>query len=238
MEAGPNHDGSAAARGSRAEAGDEAEALLRLNERGWHPLAYEGWFRLNPFQALLRHREHTAAMAAVQRWIDPSHAVLELGSGTGLYTLGLSRACRRVVAVDSSTDMLGFLSRRLGRAQVSNASLVRGSLGADLELGERFDGVVTIGLLNYVPDLDRALQTIAEHLKPGGWGVLSVPLANINGRLYQLGERLSGRRVWTYSPEVFAERAARAGLQVERAQAAGVSRRGLTLVNEVRREPL
>ena len=36
-----------------------------------------------------------------------------------------------------------------------------------------------------------ALRTLTSHLRPGGWAVLSVPLANSNGRLYQLGERLT-----------------------------------------------
>ncbi len=208
------------------------KALIANNERGWHPRAYEAWFRLNPLQALLRRREEKASLAGVTRRMLPSHSVLEVGCGTGHYTLPLARACKRVVAVDSSQNMLHFLERRLRRREVTNVTTLRGSLGLPLDLGEQFDGVVAIGLLNYVPDLAGALRTLASHLRPGGWAILSVPLANVNGRLYQLSERLSGRRVWLHSPEAFADVAASEGLRVERATPAGVSRRGLTLVNE------
>lgn len=225
--------------GSRPKKGPHAiETLIARNQRAWHPRTYEAWFRLNPFQALLRRREQTASLAGVARFALPGHSVLEVGCGTGHYTLPLARACQRVVAVDSSGDMLRFLERRLRKRAVTNVTTHRGSLGLPLDLGEQFDGVVAIGLLNYVPDLAGALRTLTSHLRPGGWAVLSVPLANSNGRLYQLSERLTGRRVWLYSPGAFANAAARHGLRVERATPAGVSRRGLTLVNEATLVPL
>lgn len=223
---------SADAAARRKNGSPGTEALIACNERGWHPLAYEAWFRLNPFQALLRRREQTASLAGVARRVLPCHSVLEVGCGTGHYTLPLAHACRRVVAVDSSHEMLRFLERRLRRRKVTNVTTLQASLGLPLDLGEQFDGVVAIGLLNYLPDLAGALRTLTLHLRPGGWAVLSVPLANSSGRLYRLGERLTGRRVWLYSPVAFAAVAASEGLRVERATPAGVSRRGLTLVNE------
>lgn len=208
---------------------------LARNKRGWSPGLYEGWFTHNLFQAAIRAKEQEAFFGGLLRAVRIDHDVLELGPGTGLYTVPLAGACRSVVAIDSSSAMLEHLSRRLADASAAN---VEARLGCATELGPpatTYDGFLAAGVFNYLPDLPRVLRDLTDRLRPGGWAVFSVPLSGFGGRVYRATERISGHRVWTYDPAEITRLSSAAGLEVSRLGRAGMSRAGMTLVVEARR---
>jgi SAM-dependent methyltransferase len=202
---------------------------------GWHPELYERWFTWNPMQAALRRREQAAVLAAMDGWPQKSDRVLEVGCGTGAYTLELARRCGRVVAVDASTDMLGYLDRRLRREGVSNVETRAGTLPDRLPADGAYDGVLAVGVLNYLPDLDGALRALAATLRPGGWAVVTVPLRSPGGWLYRAGEALTRRRVALRSEAAVRAAAVQVGLRPVRLASAGFTRRGFLLVIAARR---
>lgn len=164
-----------------------------------------------------------------------SHDVLEIGPGTGLYTMPLAGACRSVVAVDSSSAMVRFLTESAAAAGIVNVTPVEGCATELASDGPPYDGFLAAGVFNYLPDLPPVLTALTTRLKPGGWAVFSVPLTGFGGRIYRVSERLSGHRIWTYSPEQITEISHGAGLEVRGLSRAGVSRAGMTLVEEASR---
>ncbi|MBX3139371.1 MAG: class I SAM-dependent methyltransferase [Trueperaceae bacterium] len=95
--------------------------------------------------------------------------VLELGCGTGRVTEALARAGHAVVAVDASAPMLERAAERLaGHDQVS---LVHADM-RELSLGRTFPLAVapfnTLMHLYTLPDQDRALAAVLDHLEPAG----------------------------------------------------------------------
>jgi SAM-dependent methyltransferase len=204
---------------------------------GWHPELYERWFTWNPMQAALRRREQGAVLGALEGLAQGSDRVLEVGCGTGAYTLALARRCRRVVAVDASSDMLDYLDRRLRREGVSNVETRIGTLPGRLPVDGGYDGVLAVGVLNYLPDLDAALRALAGALRPGGWAVVTAPLRSPGGWLYRVGEALTRRRVALRSEGAVRSAARGAGLRAVHLSSAGFSRRGFLLVLAARRRP-
>jgi SAM-dependent methyltransferase len=204
---------------------------------GWRPEVYERWFTWNPMQAALRRREQAAVLGALKGLAQGSDRVLEVGCGTGAYTLELARRCRRVVAVDASAGMLGYLDRRLRREGVSNVETRAGTLPDRLAVDGAHDGVLAVGVLNYLPDLDGALGALAATLRRGGWAVVTVPLRSPGGWLYRVGEALTRRRVALRSEAAVRAAALGAGLRPVRVASAGFSRRGFLLVLAARRRP-
>jgi SAM-dependent methyltransferase len=202
---------------------------------GWHPELYERWFTWNPMQAALRRREQAAVLGAVDGLAQASDRVLEVGCGTGAHTIGLARRCRRVVAVDASAEMLAYLERRLRREAISNVATRPGRLPDGLPADGGYDGVLAVGVLNYLPDLDAALRALAETLRPGGWAVVTMPRNSPGGWLYRVGETLTRRRVSLRSEAAVCAAAVRAGLAPARLTSAGFSRRGFLLVLAARR---
>jgi len=204
---------------------------------GWHPELYERWFTWNPMQAAVRRREQAAVHGALEGLLEESDRVLEVGCGTGAYTLALARRCRQVLAVDASPGMLEYLDRRLAQAGIGNVQTAVAELPDRLPAAGGHDGVLAVGVLNYLPDLDATLRVLAGALRPGGWAVVTMPLRSPGGWLYRFGEAMTRRRVTLRSAAAARAAAQRAGLAPERVATAGLSRRGFLLVLAARRRP-
>lgn len=199
------------------------------NDAGWDPHSYERYFR-TPLGAALRDREERVIFELVGSLMRTRHSILEVGCGTGNYTVPLARRCAGVAAVDSSPEMRGYLRERLIRERVAGVEIRPGRLPDGLgELG-RLDGVLSVGVLNYVEDLEASVRSLAAPLKPGGWIVFTVPLLSVEGRVYAAAELANRRRIYLRSPKEVSIFAERAGLGIEASATAGLTRSGLTLV--------
>ena len=103
---------------------------------------------------------------AVLGLIDPALVVGDLGCGTGQLSETIAPHVKRVVAVDSSSDMLDAARTRL--AELSNVDVRQGELEAlPLEDGE-LDAAMMSLVLHYSPDPALALAEVARVLRPGG----------------------------------------------------------------------
>jgi peptidoglycan/xylan/chitin deacetylase (PgdA/CDA1 family)/SAM-dependent methyltransferase len=113
-----------------------------------------------------RRVEQALCAARLPGLLTGSERVLEIGAGTGIFTLELARHCREVVAVDISPRMLAILERKAGAAGIGNIRPVAGDVET-LELEGRFDAVCAFSALEYLADLPGLLRRLAPRLEPG-----------------------------------------------------------------------
>jgi SAM-dependent methyltransferase len=147
------------------------------------------------------------------RWIadmiEPhlGRKVLDLGAGIGAVTARYATG-RQVVACDRSDTCIAAMQRRFEGA--SNVTVIRGDLTELDDLGERFESVVMLNVLEHIEDDVGVLGSLRAFLEPGGRIVIYVPALNA---LYGKMDRQLGhyRR---YSKWRFKEIAADAGLEV------------------------
>jgi ubiquinone/menaquinone biosynthesis C-methylase UbiE len=98
--------------------------------------------------------------------LDPASVVGDLGCGTGQLTELIAPHVQRVIAVDSSADMLEAATERLSRRSTVDVRL--GTLEA-LPIDDGQLDVAMMGLvLHHVPHPARALAECARVLKAGG----------------------------------------------------------------------
>jgi precorrin-6B methylase 2 len=200
-------------------------------EEGWNPRLFERYFG-TPLGAAIRAREEEAVYDFLGTVLEPGQSVLEVGSGTGNYTVPVARRCSEMVAIDSSPEMLQYLQKRLLQEGILNVKTGTGRLPDKLgaEPG-RFDGALLVGVLNYTEYFAESLRALVSALKPGGWIVFNVPLlTTLEGRIYSFSELVARRRVYPLSPADILATTEKAGLKVEHTAPAGLSRNGLTLV--------
>ena len=119
------------------------------------------WDRLR--QELFGDRFHLAAMAA---FADADAIVGDLGCGTGQVSAALSPFVARVIAVDSSPQMLQAARKRL--QELTNVDVRRGDLEALPIDDGTLDAATLMLVLHHVPDANKALRETARALKPGG----------------------------------------------------------------------
>jgi ubiquinone/menaquinone biosynthesis C-methylase UbiE/DNA-binding transcriptional ArsR family regulator len=136
-------------------------ARRRAKSQAFFASAAGGWDRLR--------RElfgDTFQLWAVLGLIDPTLTVGDLGCGTGQLGEILSPYVRRVVAVDSSAEMLDAARQRL--AGVSNVELRQGELESlPIEAGA-LDAAVLSLVLHYSPAPARAVGEVGRVVRSGG----------------------------------------------------------------------
>jgi ubiquinone/menaquinone biosynthesis C-methylase UbiE len=100
---------------------------------------------------------------------DGKEHVLDLGCGTGMFLRELSRRAKFAVGVDASPEMLRVANVRRGRAALvlADADTLPFPDGS-------FDAVVSVTLLQNMPDPAATVREVARVLKPGGVAILTV----------------------------------------------------------------
>jgi ubiquinone/menaquinone biosynthesis C-methylase UbiE len=102
--------------------------------------------------------------------LGPGALVVELGPGTGQFTLAAAAVCERVVAVDVSPQMLARLEAKLADAGLRNVELVREGFLGYRHAGRPADVVYSRYALHHLPDFWKALalERMRRILRPGG----------------------------------------------------------------------
>ncbi len=102
--------------------------------------------------------------------LDPTSTVVDLGAGTGRFTLAAAAHCRRVVAVDVSTAMLAHTAKAAARAGFAHVECVRAGFLSYEHTGEPAAAVFTRNALHQLPDFWKglALSRMRQILRPDG----------------------------------------------------------------------
>jgi ubiquinone/menaquinone biosynthesis C-methylase UbiE len=120
---------------------------------------------------------------------------LEIGSGTGYFTLNMMRAglIEEATCSDISPGMLASLA-----ANAERLGLEVRTVAADAEAlpfaDESFDLVLGHAILHHIPDLPRAFAEFERVLAPGGTLLFAGEPSRYGDRLANVPKRAAGRR--------------------------------------------
>jgi peptidoglycan-N-acetylglucosamine deacetylase len=117
----------------------------------------------------VRRVEAERILKTLSSW-EP-RSVLEIGAGSGRFTLDLAQRAEHVVAVDVSPQMLALLSKKADRAGLTNIETLQGDvtdLERELEQQGPFSHICSFSTFEYVADLPTLLARLARLLEPGG----------------------------------------------------------------------
>lgn len=146
-----------------ATGGSDPERLGGVRRVYDHWAGYYDW---NPALALVwRARAH--AVAAMD--LDPGDTVVDMGTGTGANLPHLRRAVGsrgRVIGIDVSPGMLAQARGRIGRQGWDNVGVLRGDV-REPPIERPVDGIVSAFLAVMYDDVDRVIDTWADHVDRG-----------------------------------------------------------------------
>lgn len=131
------------------------------------PERYDQWFE-TPIGQLVRECE--SRLIAELLDARPVERVLDVGCGTGVFTLDLLTAGSQVVGLDISQPMLRFA---VEKTRGYPFSAVRGDMLC-LPFGDNsFDKVVSVTALEFVADANSAVSELLRVTRPGGCVVVA-----------------------------------------------------------------
>jgi ubiquinone/menaquinone biosynthesis C-methylase UbiE len=120
--------------------------------------------------------QRRSVWSELAKTFGPGDRVLEIGCGTGVDACFLAERGIRVLACDSSSEMIAVAARRIqenGHQKLVQPLRLRAEDIATLPTGERFDGAFSnFGALNCVADLRRMACDLARLLPPGSLALL------------------------------------------------------------------
>jgi len=123
--------------------------------------------------------------------IDPQDAVLEIGTGSGVFSTILARHCLSYTGLEFDTEACDLTRARLN----GRGTLVQGDAQALPFASESCSAAVCLEVLEHLPDYRKAVREIHRCLRPEGRAIISVPYRKHGGRnplnpfhLYEPGE--------------------------------------------------
>src|SRR5436190_946214 len=103
--------------------------------------------------------------------LEPGEHVLDLGCGAGTDTLVAALMVGtegRVTGIDMTPGMLAKARASAGQLGLENVDFVEGEVESLPFADERFDVIVSNGVIDLVPDKDAVFSELARVLRPGG----------------------------------------------------------------------
>jgi protein-L-isoaspartate O-methyltransferase len=137
------------------------------------------WWRKNPSACPYSQRfwveaPHPLITRARLREIlepKPGERILEVGPGTGYYTLEVAEWVKpdgQVDVLDLQQEMLEHTMRRAGERGLANVTPTQSDATAMPYEDAIFDAAFLVTVLGEIPDQDAAIRELARVLKPGG----------------------------------------------------------------------
>ncbi len=102
--------------------------------------------------------------------IDKNRTVMDMGCGTGAFTIHAARHFKKVYAIDVSKAMLRRARKKARRFKLCNIEFCKGGFLTYKHNDEPVDAIVSVAALHHLPDFWKlvGLKRIARMIKAGG----------------------------------------------------------------------
>ena len=152
----------------------------------------------------LRDRERKTILN-LSHMNDPDlKTMVEVGCGSGFYSLEAKKVGLRVCAVDVVPEFIEQIASQVDEVHISDVET--------LALDKSYDLVVCAGVLDFVCNPAVAFKNLCALVNPGGRLMVHVPRKGWWGLYYRLEKHLAGIRVNLFSEKWFKQQAESQGL--------------------------
>ncbi len=117
--------------------------------------------------AFVRVPEWNVVSSVFSDVLNKDMSVLEIGAGTGRFTLEMAPLVKKVLAIDIAGNMLDQMKRKLEEKNINNVQITHDHF-LDIDFSETFDLVVSFSAIEYIQDTQVLFKKIADLCSPGG----------------------------------------------------------------------
>ncbi|MDW5555466.1 class I SAM-dependent methyltransferase [Methanosarcina sp.] len=119
----------------------------------------------------------------VGNYIKKGHTVLDLGCGTGFFSLAMAEMVGekgKVISVDIQEEMLQMLRDKIERAGLKSRIIPHKSQPDKIGISEMVDFALAFYMVHEVPDKRSFLSEVTSHLKPDGRLLIVEPKIHVS----------------------------------------------------------
>lgn len=110
----------------------------------------------------------------IDSWKDKK--ILEVGCGTGRFSIEIAKHGGTVTALDPSIPMLKKLEEKINDRYIGKEIDFVNARGYELPFREStFDGCLCVNVVNHLPDYNIMFKEVYRILKPNGFFVINIP---------------------------------------------------------------
>ena len=164
----------------------------RVERRGW----YDGWF-----YARLIDSDFTSFRNRIFKYIEPGKKIIDVGCGTGGFTLKLAKFSRSVLGIDISQKQIDIAQKRFSKSGAGNVEFKTTS-ATDMKrmVNDKFDYAILTFVIHEVSPSER--RDILSQVKDLAGKIVILdfhhPMArNFSGYSIRLTEFLAGKDHYT-----------------------------------------
>ncbi len=112
----------------------------------------------------------------IDKYSHQDFRVLDLGCGSGIFTIYSAERNSSAIGMDGSEEMLKICRQRKANAETYNVDFIQSNIN-DLQqnLTEKFDLIICSSVLEYLDDLEGSLRSISSSLNENGLLIFSMP---------------------------------------------------------------
>lgn len=134
---------------------------------------YDQWYE-TPVEKAVDYVERKAVKDLFR---PQGKAVLEVGCGTGLYTLWLASEGYNVTGLDISPEMVKYARAKIQKAG-KKVTWILDDIHTVLNDLPAYDGILSVTAFEFIPEPENTLRSLYQKVKPGGCLVIGVIAGN------------------------------------------------------------
>ena len=137
----------------------------------------------NPIRRLIHNPEEILG-----GHIEPGQTVLDLGCGSGTFTIAMARMvgeAGKVIAVDVQEEMLQMVRQKAVKEGLDSRIITHKSEPDRIGISDRVDFALAFYMVHEVQDVEAFLKEIARLLKPNGKLLIVEPLFHVSASSFR-----------------------------------------------------
>ena len=137
----------------------------------------------NPIRRLIHNPKEI-----LSGYIEPGQTVLDLGCGSGTFTIAMARMVGetgKVIAVDVQDEMLQMVKQKAVKEGLDSRVITHKSEPDRIGISDRVNFALAFYMVHEVPDVKTFLKEIASLLKPNGKLLIVEPLIHVSASSFK-----------------------------------------------------
>ena len=137
----------------------------------------------NPIRRLIHNPEKI-----LSRYIERGQTVLDIGCGSGTFTIALARLVGetgKVIAVDVQNEMLQMVRKKAAKEGMKSNIITYKSDPRRIGIEEKVDFALAFYMVHEVPDAEAFIKEIAAILKPNGKLLIVEPMLHVSASSFK-----------------------------------------------------